>query len=372
MPIESRVDLSHLFGVVQTEPSNYHDRRQRLPARYHQMGLGELASRFYYSLGRLKTLLEDQPRLAVPQFFRDKHMAGKGEMQLICPLCLDPDTPNTVDCAVVIRRVSNNAGDFYQPVTVLSPDMVTVHSRLVGKPDQAWLTDFSALASQSGTSLPVAREGLASPATSFVSSLISQIPKESPLRAQATARPRNTHPHHRHHHGAHRSTHSTSTTNNSAIALDDDDDDEEEEETDTTNEDEVASEIDEAESSSSEEPVKQPPGRRGGRRGGAYTANSARGPKVTRTETRQFQEAQEMSSFEQYELILVPSVLQHYFADLQQVELASLAPLLKTIIPRLSSSKGLCKSLVLAASAKGLVKADVRGKQTYVSLPEAV
>lgn len=246
IPIETRVDLSHLFGG-----SNDFERRARIPPKYHNCGLGDLGAKFHHALGRLKILIEAQPTLAVPQFFRDKHMNGIGEIQFVCPLSLDPDNQEVVDCCVVVRRVVNSAGDFYQPITVLSRGMVFNHCRLIQKPTQQWLIDFMKPPPKTEQRTPVARHEMITPV--------------------------------------------------------------------------IQSDV----------------------------------KKVEQTETQDFQIR---------EMLVVVDIIKQNFSHIEQVELASLAPLLKQRIPRLKEGKGLCKELVLAAAEKRFVKTVVKGKQTYISI----
>lgn len=62
------------------------------------------------------------------------------------------------------------------------------------------------------------------------------------------------------------------------------------------------------------------------------------------------------------------AVILHFFPDNKEVELASLAPYLKSSIPRLYQGKGLCKQFVRDAARDGVIKLDQRGKQNYISL----
>jgi hypothetical protein len=387
IPIEPRVELAHLFGDIQHDAPSQLDRRFRLPSKYHRLGLGDLASKFYYALGRLKTLLEDQPRMAVPQFFRDKHMGGRGEMQLMCPLCLDPETPNTVDCAVVIRRVSNKAGDFYQPVTILSREMVFIHSRLVAKPDQLWLLEFMVPPKPAPSSAESSTHGYAAaPSAPPLNpqeqhQQYQQVHTSSPATSHpfvvVSNSPHLPHPHHHHYHPHHQhqlhqhhvqryqqqvplpQQQSQPPGRASQAPLID-----------------LEDEYDANTLSPHSEPfyTDNYSNRRGGR-GAAQTADM-RLPRHLRIPNPQIQERraakqqQEMSSFSFDELSLVPEVITSTFGNTSDyVELASLAPHLKARLPKLHQSKGLCKSLVLAAAENGLVVSQVRGKQTYVCLP---
>ena len=72
-------------------------------------------------------------KTAVPQFYWPRG-AGKGQLQLLLPLCMT--SPSQVDLALTVSR----EGDVYLASTVLTLDMAYNNARLVARPDSDWLT----------------------------------------------------------------------------------------------------------------------------------------------------------------------------------------------------------------------------------------
>jgi len=72
-------------------------------------------------------------KTAVPQFYWPRG-AGRGQLQLLLPLCMT--SPSQVDLALTVSR----EGDVYLASTVLTLDMAYNNARLVARPDSDWLT----------------------------------------------------------------------------------------------------------------------------------------------------------------------------------------------------------------------------------------
>ena len=71
-------------------------------------------------------------KTAVPQFYWPRG-AGKGQLQLLLPLCLT--SPSQVDLALTVSR----AKDVYLASTVLTLDMAYNNARQLARPDRDWL-----------------------------------------------------------------------------------------------------------------------------------------------------------------------------------------------------------------------------------------
>lgn len=72
-------------------------------------------------------------KVAVPQYFRDK--GGKGELQLLLPICLED--PSRADLAITVAKTASN--DAYRSATVLTLDQAYNNARLLARPDREWL-----------------------------------------------------------------------------------------------------------------------------------------------------------------------------------------------------------------------------------------
>ena len=72
-------------------------------------------------------------KVAVPQYFRDK--GGKGELQLLLPICLEK--PSRADLAITVAKTAS--GDAYRSATVLTLDQAYNNARLLARPDREWL-----------------------------------------------------------------------------------------------------------------------------------------------------------------------------------------------------------------------------------------
>ncbi len=72
-------------------------------------------------------------KVAVPQYFRDK--GGKGELQLLLPICLEE--PSRADLAITVAKTASD--DAYRSATVLTLDQAYNNARLLARPDREWL-----------------------------------------------------------------------------------------------------------------------------------------------------------------------------------------------------------------------------------------
>lgn len=151
IPIDHIFDQNHIFGEANSE------RRKRLPDKYRNRPLPELGSRLRERLIHLKMLLEDAPRLAVPQFFWDKNSKRggpfAGEVTLLMPLMLDYHDNQAAECCLVLKKCSSTPYDplqvysamqpqplyTYRVVTILSFQMAFPSARVIQPVDAHWL-----------------------------------------------------------------------------------------------------------------------------------------------------------------------------------------------------------------------------------------
>lgn len=161
LPISDKFDAQHLFGESTSDVKSLEKRRKRIPEKYWNLSTSELLDRIKFSLRRTETLVKRQPRLAVPIFFYDHNSViveqeKFGENNLIVPVPLDPTTGGDI-IALVLRKVVidrdttthiSSGGSvsinksYYQPITILSPKMVSDSTRTIQKPDQIWLVEY--------------------------------------------------------------------------------------------------------------------------------------------------------------------------------------------------------------------------------------
>lgn len=151
IPIDPIFDQNHIFGEANNE------RRKRLPDKYRNRPMAELGTRLRERLAHLQMLLEDAPRLAVPQFFWDKNSKQtgpfSGETTLLLPLSLDYNERESAECCLVIKKCSTTPYDplqmysafhpqplyTYRVVTVLSFQMAFPSARVIQPVDSFWL-----------------------------------------------------------------------------------------------------------------------------------------------------------------------------------------------------------------------------------------
>ena len=151
IPIDPIFDHNHIFGEANNE------RRKRLPDKYRNRPMAELGIRLRERLVHLQMLLEDAPRLAVPQFFWDKNSKHtglfSGEVTLLLPLTLDYNERDTAECCLVLKKCSATPYDplhiysglhpkalfTYRIVTVLTFQMAFPSARVVQPVDAYWL-----------------------------------------------------------------------------------------------------------------------------------------------------------------------------------------------------------------------------------------
>ena len=90
-------------------------------------------------------LLLSNPRLAVPQFFRDRNCL-LGEIQLLVPIKLLNDrNDDKFDAVVALRCVKGSMNDefTYMVGTILSPEDAYYNARVIQPVDQQWLLDMT-------------------------------------------------------------------------------------------------------------------------------------------------------------------------------------------------------------------------------------
>lgn len=87
-------------------------------------------------LARMKVLCDYTA--AVPQFYPDHHSNNDG-FGFLLPLSFDMESPEEVDCALVIQPKSDGQG--YNAETILTPDMAYSNARLLRRPNAHWLTE---------------------------------------------------------------------------------------------------------------------------------------------------------------------------------------------------------------------------------------
>lgn len=188
------IDWEHL-----RQRTSFRDNSSRLPRRVAEMNLSdeELSQRFRAGLERAKLRLLAHPRLAVPQFFRDKNEV-KGELQLLVPISLmagetsersergngggsrneraggemtnnnsylggsynsgsgsggageDIDSVLTLRLLRVGSEDPGKEGKFYTIGTLLPPQMAFFNARLVQPVDQDWLRNLSGMGKPGG------------------------------------------------------------------------------------------------------------------------------------------------------------------------------------------------------------------------------
>lgn len=119
-----RKDLNHIIE----------QNRERFPEPYrpdpetHRLRIA-LEGAIDHALKRVR----QNYKTAVPQFYWP-HGQGRGQLQLLLPLCMT--SPSQVDLALTVSR----QGDVYLASTVLTLDMAYNNARLIARPDSDWLS----------------------------------------------------------------------------------------------------------------------------------------------------------------------------------------------------------------------------------------
>jgi len=85
VPVLASIDFVHLEEKQRMQ--------YRVPYPYSAMSPAELIARIKDGTTKALVRVEGSPRLAVPQFFRDKNGGGKGEAQMLLPIRLVRNNP---------------------------------------------------------------------------------------------------------------------------------------------------------------------------------------------------------------------------------------------------------------------------------------
>lgn len=144
---EHFLSRSRIPVAQQIETSERKSSNPRIPQHVLDSIVDEddLREKFSYGLERTKLLLLSNPRLAVPQFFRDRNCL-LGEIQLLVPIKLLNDrNDDKFDAVVALRCVKGSMNDefTYMVGTILSPEDAYYNARVIQPVDQQWLLDMT-------------------------------------------------------------------------------------------------------------------------------------------------------------------------------------------------------------------------------------
>lgn len=87
-----------------------------------------------FAKGTLEKKLRRNFKLALPFYYHNTE-TGENKIQLLAPLYF-PGAP--VRLALVLKKVSSDAKEYYEGVTVLPVEWAYMNSRLIVKPDEEW------------------------------------------------------------------------------------------------------------------------------------------------------------------------------------------------------------------------------------------
>jgi len=128
---KTSVSVKHLLHHKEKFPADFNDIDSNKLVECVQNGIEVSLRRAKYNY-----------RLAVPQYFRDKHSRGQGTLQLLLPIKLNCDNRELPEIAVALQLEKNNSQDekqYYVVKTLFSLDMAYSNARVLQKIDQVWL-----------------------------------------------------------------------------------------------------------------------------------------------------------------------------------------------------------------------------------------